>query len=155
MTTTPGGSRWEGRRRAREAALQMLYQTEIGKVAVADATRDHGSFGADEAIDLDDDAREYAVTLARGSWQDRQLIDDYIAAAARNWRVERLTVIDRLLLRLAVHEMLSHPTTPPRVVIDEAIELARRYSGEDAAKFVNGVLDGVFGQLKEEGKVVE
>jgi transcription antitermination protein NusB len=155
MTMTSAGSRWEGRRRAREAALQMLYQTEIGKLEVADATRDHGSISTDATIDLDDEAREYAVTLARGSWRDRPVIDEYIAGAARNWRVERLTVIDRLLLRLAVHEMLSHPSTPPRVVIDEAIELARRYSGEDAAKFVNGVLDGVFGKLKEEGKVVE
>jgi N utilization substance protein B len=155
MTIPSAGSRWEGRRRAREAALRMLYQTEVGQLPVADATRDHGSIGADEAIDLDDDAREYAVTLARGSWQDRPVLDEYIAGAARNWRLERLTVIDRLLLRLAVHEMLSHPATPPRVVIDEAIELARRYSGEDAAKFVNGVLDGVFTKLKEEGRVVE
>jgi N utilization substance protein B len=64
-------------------------------------------------------------------------------------------VIDRLLVRLAVHELLSQPATPPRVVIDEAIELARSYSGDEAAKFVNGVLDGVFKRLKTEGKVVE
>ena len=66
-----------------------------------------------------------------------------------------MTVLDRTVLRLAVHELIAHPETPPRVVIDEAIELARRYSGEEAAKFVNGVLDGVFHTLKEQGKVVE
>jgi N utilization substance protein B len=155
MTAPAGGeSRWVGRRRAREAALQILYQTEVGQLTMADAARTHDAIGAD-AIELDDDAREYAVQLARGSWEAKSALDAYIADAARNWRVERLAVIDRLLLRLAVHELLAYPDTPPRVVIDEAIELARLYSGEEAAKFVNGVLDGVFTRLKQEGKVVD
>ena len=131
----------------------MLYQTEVGQVPFADAAQAYPSIG--ETIELDDDAREYATQLARGTWRDQQANDAYIAEAARNWRVERLAIIERLLLRLAVHEMLNHPATPPRVVIDEAIELARSYSGEDAAKFVNGVLDGIFKRLKEEGKVVD
>jgi transcription antitermination protein NusB len=152
--TRAGGSPWQGRRRAREAALQMLYQTEVGQLPFTEAARSHSAIG-DDAVELDDEAREYAVELARGSWHDRTLIDGYIGDAARNWRVERLAVIDRLLLRLAVHEMLSRPETPPRVVIDEAIELARAYSGDEAAKFVNGVLDGVFKRLKDEGKVVD
>ena len=152
--TSAGDSPWQGRRRAREAALQMLYQTEVGQLPIGEAAQTHGTIGAD-AIELDDEAREYAVELARGSWQGKTAIDAYIADAARNWRVERLAVIDRLLLRLAVHELLAHPGTPPRVVIDEAIELARVYSGEEAAKFVNGVLDGVFTRLKAEGIVVD
>jgi N utilization substance protein B len=149
-----GDSRWEGRRRAREAALQMLYQTEVGQQPFADAARTHVTLGAD-AVELDDESRAYAVQLAEGSWRARATIDTYLADAMRNWRVERLAIIDRLLLRLAVHELLDHPATPPRVVIDEAIELARAYSGDEAAKFVNGVLDGVFKRLKEEGKVVD
>jgi N utilization substance protein B len=152
-STGAGDSRWEGRRRAREAALQMLYHTEVGQVPLMEAAQTHPHIG--DAVDLDDEAREYAVELARGSWQEKGTTDAYIADAARNWRVERLAVIDRLLLRLAVHELLHHPATPPRVVIDEAIELARAYSGEDAARFVNGVLDGIFKRLKEEGKVVD
>lgn len=154
--TQPKGSeaRWEGRRRAREAALQMLYQTEVGQLPLTDAARSHSAIGVD-AVDLDEEAREYAVALARGSWDARPLIDGYIADASTNWRVERLTVIDRLLLRLAVHELLHLPATPPRVVIDEAIELARAYSGDEGARFVNGVLDGVFKRLKDEGKVIE
>jgi N utilization substance protein B len=150
-----GDQRWEGRRKAREAALRILYQTEVGDMPVADAVRYHDAVGGADAIELDADAHEYAVALARGSWEARDLIDGYIADAARNWRVERLTVIDRLLLRLAAHELLNHPATPPRVVIDEAIELARAYSGDEAARFVNGVLDGVFKRLKDEGKVVD
>ncbi|HUE88917.1 MAG TPA: transcription antitermination factor NusB [Vicinamibacterales bacterium] len=155
MTTPAGGeSRWEGRRRAREAALQILYQTEVGHVTMADAIRTHDAIGPD-AVELDEPSRDYAVLLAGGAAEAQQALDGYIADAARNWRVERLAVVDRVLLRLAVHELLDHPGTPPRVVIDEAIELARRYSGEDAAKFVNGVLDGVYTRLKEEGKVVD
>jgi transcription antitermination protein NusB len=148
-------SRWEGKRRSREAALRMLYQTEIGQMNVADAVRHHALVGGGDALALDDEAHAYAAALADGAWGARAALDGYIAEAARNWRVERLAVVDRLVLRLAIHELLDHPSTPPRVVIDEAIELARAYSGDDAARFVNGVLDGVFKRLKDEGKVVE
>jgi transcription antitermination protein NusB len=148
-------ARWEGRRKAREAALRMLYQTEIGRMSVDDAARVHGEVGGGDAMALDAEAHEYAEALARGAWQAREVLDGYIADAAENWRVERLAVIDRLLLRLAAHEILDHPGTPPRVVIDEAIELARAYSGEEGARFVNGVLDGMFKRLKDEGKVVD
>ena len=93
--------------------------------------------------------------MVRGAWADRAALDERIADAARNWRVERMTVLDRLVLRLAVHELIAHAETPPRIVIDEAIELARRYSGDEAARFVNGVLDGLFKKLKDEGKVID
>ena len=150
----PGDSRWQGRRRAREAALQMLYQMAVGLQPLPEAAHTHAAIGAD-AVELDDESREFAIELARGAWQAKAAIDAYLADASRNWRVERLAVIDRLVLRLAVHELLQYPATPPRVVIDEAIELARLYSGDEAAKFVNGVLDGVFKRLLEEGKVVD
>ena len=133
----------------------MLYQTEVGQMDVASAARAHGEVGGVDALSLDHEAHEYAEKLARGAWENRQALDAYLADATRNWRVERLAIIDRLLLRLAVHELLEYPGTPPRVVIDEAIELARAYSGDEAARFVNGVLDGVFNRLKDEGKVVD
>lgn len=148
-------SRWASRSRAREAAVQMLYQVEVGQLSVVDASRLHGLVGAPDVTGLDEDADAYANALTRGAWEDRTAIDERIADAARNWRVERMTVLDRSVLRLAVHELLNHPETPPKVVIDEAIELARNYSGDEAAKFVNGVLDGVFRKLKEEGKAIE
>jgi N utilization substance protein B len=157
MTAAPGGpgGRWEGRRRAREAALQMLYFSEIGGVPAAVAADSHPHVGDLDTIDLDDEAREYAAALARGTWQQREAVDAYIAEAVRNWRIERLATVDRLLLRLAIHELIAFPATPPRVVIDEAIELARAYSGPDATKFVNGVLDAVYRKLKDEGRIVE
>jgi len=135
--------------------LQLLYQMDVGQLAAHDAARLLGVVGAPDVAQLDEEARAYAVSLARGAWDDRAALDERIADAARNWRVERMTVLDRLVLRLAVHELLAHIETPPRVVIDEAIDLARNYSGDEAAKFVNGVLDGVFRKLKEEGIVIE
>jgi transcription antitermination protein NusB len=155
MAADGGESRWASRSRAREAALQILYQMEVGQLTVTDATRMLGVVGAPDISMVDDGARAYAVSLARGAWEDHTAIDERIADAARNWRVERMAVLDRMVLRLAVHELLAYPETPPRVVIDEAIDLARRYSGDEAAKFVNGVLDGVFRKLKDEGKVTE
>jgi N utilization substance protein B len=155
MTAGESESRWAGRTRAREAAVQMLYQVEVGQLSVSDASRLHGLVGAPDVAGLDEEAEAYANALTHGAWEDRTAIDERIADAARNWRVERMTVLDRTVLRLAVHELLSHPETPPKVVINEAIDLARSYSGDEAAKFVNGVLDGVFRKLKEEGKAIE
>jgi N utilization substance protein B len=155
MSEAAAGRRWEGRHRAREAALRILYQSEIGEVALGDAIRHVTAVEAPDGFELDEDGRAYAARLAHGTWAARATLDGYIADAALNWRVERLAVIDRLVLRLALHEMLAEPATPPRVVIDEAIELARRYSGEEAARFVNGVLDAAFRALIAEGKVVD
>ena len=95
----------------------------------------------------------FVVSLVNGAMQNRDALDERIGDAAKNWRVERMAVLDRLVMRLAVEELLAHRESPPRVVISEAIELARAYSGEEAAKFVNGVLDGVYRRLKDEGLV--
>jgi transcription termination factor NusB len=92
-----GTSRWGGRRRAREAALQMLYLTEIGKLSAADVAQSHTAIGEAAAIELDEESRGYAMSLARGAWDDRATIDAYVAEAAKNWRLERLAVVDRLL----------------------------------------------------------
>jgi N utilization substance protein B len=77
-------------------------------------------------------------------------IDRLLAAHAQNWRVERMAVLDRLVLRLATYELLAEPATPAKVVLNEAIELARAYSGDEAVGFVNGVLDAVRRELKRE-----
>ena len=77
-------------------------------------------------------------------------IDRMLAARAQNWRVERMAVLDRLVLRLAVYELLAQPDTPARVIINEAIELARAYSGEESVGFVNGILDAIRKDLDRE-----
>jgi transcription antitermination protein NusB len=134
------------RHRAREAALQMLYQAEIGR-AGADETIVTYWPASDPDGGVDENARAFANGLVRETLARLEEIDRLLAAHAKNWRVERMAVIDRLVLRLAVAELLTHDDTPAKVVINEAIELARTFSGDEAVPFVNGVLDAVSKRL--------
>lgn len=136
------GNRAAGRRRARAAALQMLYQSEVGKTSPGDAILSY--WPAQEDVDgIADEDRRFADTLVRGTSARLEEIDRLLGSRAENWRVARMAVLDRLILRLATYELLAEPDTPARVVINEALELARAYSTEEAVAFVNGVLDGV------------
>ena len=138
-----------GRRRAREAALQMLYQSEVGRASAYEAITTYWpAHNADEP--LADELREFANELVRGTISRVKELDAILSTHAQNWRVERMAVIDRLVLRLAVFEFLAERETPSRVIINEALELARTYSGEDAVGFVNGVLDAVKKELRPE-----
>lgn len=131
-------SRRDGRHRGREAALQLLYQWEVGG-----GDLDQGIalyWELDRAPGAD---REFATWLARGTAAELTAIDPLVAASTRKWRIERLAVIDRLILRLATYELLHAPDTPPAVVIDEALELARSFSVAESVPFINGVLDDV------------
>lgn len=131
-----------GRRAAREAALQMLYQWEVGRTGACEAVATFWP-AREEEERLTEPLREFANRLVKGTVERVGEIDAILAAHAQNWRVERMAVLDRLVLRLAVYELLAEPATPPKVVINEAIELARAYTGEEAVGFVNGVLDAV------------
>jgi N utilization substance protein B len=135
------------RRRAREAALQMLYQSEVGRAGAYEAIATYWP-AHDAGHDVPEALREFANGLVRGTLGRVTEIDAILTAHAQNWRVERMAVIDRLILRLAVYEFLAEANTPPRVVINEALELARSYSGEEAVAFVNGVLDAVRKELR-------
>jgi N utilization substance protein B len=137
------------RHRAREAALQMLYQWEVGRSTPGDVILSYWP-GHDDMTDLAAPYREFANSLVRGTVGRVEEIDRLLSARAENWRVERMAVLDRLVLRLATFELLAMSGTPPRVVINEALELARAYSGEEAVAFVNGVLDGVRKELGRE-----
>lgn len=145
--------RWAGRHRARAAALQGLYECEVGGLTPQQALGVLHHAGPPEVDDPGESEHGFVISLVKGAVQNRDALDERIGDAAKNWRVERMAVLDRLVMRLAVEELLSHRESPPRVVISEAIELARAYSGEEAAKFVNGVLDGVYRRLKDEGLV--
>lgn len=149
------GDRWAGRRRARAAALQALYECEIGGLTPQQALGVLHRAGPPDVEDPGEDEHPFVVALVRGATQDRDALDERIGDAARNWRVERMAVLDRLVMRLALQELIAHRESPPRVVISEAIELARAYSGEEAARFVNGVLDGAYRRLREEGLVAD
>ncbi len=138
-----------GRRRAREAALQMLYQWEVGRASAHEAIATYWP-AHDAQPPLTDPLRDFANTLVHGTIDRVKDIDGLLSAHADNWRVERMAVIDRLVLRLAVYEFLADRETPSRVIINEALELARTYSGDDAVAFVNGVLDSVRKELRPE-----
>ncbi|HYE88777.1 MAG TPA: transcription antitermination factor NusB [Vicinamibacterales bacterium] len=155
MDSSDPGARWTGRRRARAAALQALYECEIGGLTPQQALGVLHHAGPPEVEDPGEGEHGFVVGLVRGAIENRDALDERIGDAAKNWRVERMATIDRLVMRLALQELLTHRENPPRVVISEAIELARAYSGDEAAKFVNGVLDGAYRRLKDEGLVRE
>lgn len=131
------------RHRAREAALQILYQWEVGR---ADVDRAADTLFTLQWPDTDapsDDLRAFASTLAHDVVDRLERVDALIAETAANWRPERMAVLDRLILRQSVCELLRDPGTPPAVVINEALELARTFSTEEAVKFINGMLDAI------------
>jgi N utilization substance protein B len=138
------------RRRGREAALQMLYQSEIGRLSMPLVRGTFWDVGQPDAGQVSDRIREFADRLATGTSEAIPSIDPLIEAQAENWRLERMPVLDRLILRMAVYEFLHEPEIPRAVTIDEALELAKRFSSPDAVKFINGVLDGVRRRLDRE-----
>ena len=141
-------ARKDRRHRAREAALQILYHWEIGGTDVECASR---TFFEQQWPDSDAPAealRTFASDLSRDTVARLAEIDALIAGTAERWRPERMAVIDRLILRMGVCEMLRDPGTPPAVVINESLELARTFSTEDAVKFINGMLDAMRKKLE-------
>jgi transcription antitermination protein NusB len=128
------------RRQSREAALRILYLSEVGGVPTAEAVEMYFNEHEPEATD---DVREFATTLVQGTTSHQAELDQLIERHAKNWRIERLAVIDRLIIRMAAWELGFRPDTPAPVAINEAIELARQFSSEDSVRFVNGVLDGL------------
>jgi N utilization substance protein B len=137
------------RHRAREAALQMLYQSEVGRMSPGDTILSYWP-AREDAQALADEHVAFADALVRGTTGRLEEIDRLLGARAQHWRVERMAVLDRAVLRLATYELLAEQETPAKVIINEAIELARAYSGEEAVGFVNGVLDGVRKELGRE-----
>ena len=137
------------RHRAREAALQILYQWEVGKADVDRAVETFFDLQWADATPPDAALREFATTLARDTVFRIHDVDARILESAENWRPERMAVIDRLILRLAVCEFVRDKDTPPAVVINEALELARTFSTEDAVKFINGMLDGIRKKMEQ------
>ena len=125
------------RRRARELALQLLYQYEL-----TDASPEEMQAEFDEWRNAGEGAREFADRLLRGTVARLAEIDEELVRQTTHWRLERLAAVDRNILRLAMYELMFEADTPHAVVIDEAIEIAKKYGTKDSGRFVNGVLDG-------------
>ena len=130
------------RRKGRELALQALYQQEITGEA---SDRTLRLFW--ENFDGSGPVKEFALSLVHGVAERREEIDAVIGKVMQNWRVERLSKVDLNVLRLATYELLGTPEVPANVVINEAIEIARRFGSQESSVFVNGVLDQVAAQL--------
>ena len=139
----------ESRHRGREAAVQMLYQWEVGRVSMYEVRQTFWGGPASEEA-LSDEERAFASALADGVADKLAAIDPVIVSAAEHWRIERMNVMDRLILRLAVYEFLHEPETPAKVIINEALELARTFSNEDAVRFINGMLDAIRKKLERQ-----
>jgi N utilization substance protein B len=130
------------RSKAREVALQILYQVDVTEDGVESALQKFS-----ESFDCGPAAREYAWELVRGVIEKSAEIDARIAEVTEHWRFERLSRVDLSALRIAVYEMTAHPPLPPEIAIDEAIELSRKFGTADSSRFVNGILDQIAKRL--------
>jgi len=123
---------------AREAALQMLYALEAGGAPSEQVIRDFW-----RELPGDAEGRAYADEIVRSVHSELEQTDERIREASRNWRLERMTRVDRNLLRIGAWELLRRPDVPRAVILDEAVELAKRYGASESSAFVNGVLDRI------------
>ena len=135
-----------GRRKARESALQMLFAADVVKVANDALTDDYWNELGETGTD--DKTREFANNLVRGTLKNLEVIDNTIRTRAEHWRIERMAIVDRNVLRFAVYEFLFEDT-PHTVVINEALEIARRFSTFEATQFINGILDAIILDLEK------
>jgi N utilization substance protein B len=133
------------RHRSRQRALQVLYQWDITKQPVEEAISSFYTTLYSEESDRRPPRDAFMEELAKGVSQMAGDIDHRIAEKSENWKLERMPMVDRNILRLAIYEM-SRKETPAAIVIDEALELARQFSGEESVPFINGVLDAVHRQ---------
>lgn len=131
------------RRKARETALQILYKMDIAG-GLADIEADM------EALAPGTEARRYCEALIKGVVAELASIDAAIELHAENWKVDRMAVVDRNILRVAVYELMSRQDVPYKVIIDEAVELAKRFGSEDSGPFINGIIDRVGKAMQEE-----
>ncbi len=129
------------RTRSREFALQVLYQINITADSY-DAVLDNFFAAQSEEI-IDEEIKGFTAELVKGVIDNLSLIDDKVSLYAANWELERMAIVDRNILRLGCFELLFRDDIPPKVSINEAVELAKKYSGLEAGKFVNAILDKI------------
>jgi N utilization substance protein B len=137
------------RRRARELALQATYALELSGNSLEQTLQDLIQ-GREE---LSESTIDFASKLVCFSYQNNEKIDGFIRQKALNWDFERIAILDKLILRIAICEFLFFEDIPPKVSIDEAIEISKKYSTEKSGKFINGILDSVLFDLRSQGKI--
>jgi len=133
------------RRRSRELALQGLYMKEVGKAPIEEIVAINWI-----EKEITEFIRDFAVTLIKGVDDNIEEIDALIVSHSKNWKIERLSVIDKVILRISIFALLYLPEVPDVVTINEAIELGKIYGGDSSGQFINGVLDAVRKTKKNE-----
>jgi len=133
------------RRQARAYALQILYARDVD--AGTDVPSAVARWDADFELELEPAAREFAQALLAAAVERGPAIDELIVSASKNWRLDRMSRVDRNILRLGTVELVAFPDVPVKVVINEAVELAKRFGTAESHAFVNGILDRIAGQL--------
>ncbi len=129
------------RRKGREHALQVLFQLDLCPEDPADMEQSLETFWRDK--NATEAVRSFADRIVRGAMEHRTVIDEILTATVHHWKLNRIAVVDRNILRMAICEFLIEPETPPIVVIDEAIEIAKKFGNDDSGLFVNGTLDAI------------
>ena len=145
MKKRPSKARSGPRRQARELVLQMLFQADLGKQSAEEVRK---SFWRERG-EIDEEVRTFADDIFGIAMTRAAEIDAVIAGRAQNWRLERMPAVDRNLLRAAVAELLGYPDTASAIVINEAIEVAHKYSSPESVNFINGVLDAAAKELRK------
>ncbi len=135
------------RRKARECALQMLFAADFADAVPEEVLKTYWAELDDS--ETEETAREFATRLAAGTLAHLEALDERIRSRAEHWRIPRMAIVDRNILRLAVYEFLYEPT-PRTVAINEALEIARRFSTYEATQFINGILDAIKRDLDEQ-----
>lgn len=138
------------RRAARELALNIIYQVDATGVPFDEALETALEFSDLSDVHKAEEAREYARLIATGVRSKRSELDEIIAALAQDWSIDRQPAVDRNILRIALYEIKFVDTVPSVVAVDEAVELAKKYSTAESGKFVNGILAGYLREHKEE-----
>jgi N utilization substance protein B len=136
-----------GRRQSRELALQMLFASEF----IQNDTENAGLMVV-QTSQADDESKEFAKGLFLGVMANQTELDGIISKFLENWKLERLFIIDRCILRLSLYELLKIPDTPSSVVIDQAVRMAKKFGNDDSSKFINGILGAVFRSTNEKNK---
>jgi transcription antitermination factor NusB len=131
------------RTRARELALQLLYQVDIRQDEIDSLIDDFWSNQIHGSEELEQQIKDFAARLARGTIENLKSIDAVIVSYTQNWQLERMAAIDRNIMRMACYELLYLDDIPPKVSINEAVDLAKKYGDTESGKFVNGILDKI------------
>lgn len=132
------------RTKARECALQILYSAEVANIKAAEALSDFWG----EHPSYDGGVKEFAGELVAGALDNMEKLDSTISACAANWTLKRMAVVDKNILRLAAYELLFRNDIPPKVTINEAVDIAKKFGDENSGKFVNGILDKIGKEAK-------